>query len=195
MGRAYLVASRCGQADREQRTLNLLKNPVVEAGRRQFVALVEEIPGQVPLDGSPERCRFVAVGHVDEFRRLFEFARDGARWNFVASMKYRKASDEILQFPHVSGPAIVPEQVEGFDIEMLGRKTLVFGLMQEVTHEIRNVLGALAQRRQAHRYDIEAIVEIFPEQPLLDQLAQIAICCRYNPNVGLYRRATADRGV
>ena len=53
----------------------------------------------------------------------------------------------------------------------------------------------LAQRRQAHRRDVEAVEQVLAEQALLDQAAQVAVGRGDDAHVGADRRAAADRGV
>ena len=48
-------------------------------------------------------------------------------------------------------------------------------LAQEVAHEVADVLQALAQRRQAQRHDVEAVVEVLAEQALLDLRLELAV--------------------
>jgi len=48
----------------------------------------------------------------------------------------------------------------------------------------RQVLPALAQRRNDQREAVEALVEVFPEQPLPDPLPQRHVACRHNTHVG-----------
>ena len=61
--------------------------------------------------------------------------------------------------------------------------------------EIADVLGALAQRRQAQRHDVEAEEQVLAEQALLDQHAQILVGGGDDADIGLDRRAPADGGV
>ena len=61
--------------------------------------------------------------------------------------------------------------------------------------QIGQILDPLPQRRQAQRHDVQAEEQIFPEQPLLDQDAQILVARRHDPHVGLDRGTPADGGV
>src|SRR3546814_5421369 len=61
--------------------------------------------------------------------------------------------------------------------------------------EVGNVVGALAQRRQPDRHDVEAIEQILAEGALTDELAQVAVRRGDDPHVRLDRRAAADGGV
>jgi len=64
-----------------------------------------------------------------------------------------------------------------------------------VSDEIGNVLDPLTQRRQPDRNHIQPEVKIFPEQALVDQVAQILVGCRDNANICLDRSSTANGGV
>ena len=50
MGGPDLVAARGAEADRQQRPLDFLQDPVIEAGRRKPVALCREIGREMALD-------------------------------------------------------------------------------------------------------------------------------------------------
>src|SRR6187402_3652371 len=54
VGRADLVAARGGQRRGEQRDLNFLENPVVEAWRRHAIRETGEVRGQIGLDRAAE---------------------------------------------------------------------------------------------------------------------------------------------
>src|SRR5262245_44835776 len=129
---AYLVPTCGGQANGDQWPLDILKNAIVKPRWRQFVALIKEIPRQMPLNSDAERRRLFGVARVNQLRRLSQFAGDGACWNLVAGMQDREASDQVLELAHVSRPTVVLEHVERLDIEMLGRQALSFGFVQKV---------------------------------------------------------------
>ena len=61
--------------------------------------------------------------------------------------------------------------------------------------QVGQILDALAQGRQAQRHDIEPEEQIFPEQALLDQDAQILVGGSDDAHVGLDRGAAAHGGV
>ena len=61
--------------------------------------------------------------------------------------------------------------------------------------EITDVVDALAERRQADRYDIQAIVEVLAKQALPDHLTEIAVRRRHDPDIGLDGRTAANHGV
>ena len=77
---------------------------------------------------------------------------------------------------------------------MVGRPSAVASA-QEVVGELGDVVEPLAQRRQADRHDVQAIEQILAEQALLDQPAQVAMGGGDDADVGLDRRAAADRHV
>ena len=80
-------------------------------------------------------------------------------------------------------------------IELLRRQALLLGQREEVPDQVGHVLGALAQRRQPQRHDVEAEEQILAEQALLDQDAQVLVGGGDDAHVGLDRRAAADGGV
>ena len=58
----------------------------------------------------------------------------------------------------------------GFEEDLV--QAFLFSLLDEVADEIRNIFGAVAQRRQAQRHDVEAIVEVLAEAAVRDGLVQ-----------------------
>ena len=87
------------------------------------------------------------------------------------------------------------QPVDGGLIDLLRRQSFALHQREEVPDEIGNVLGALAQRRQPQRHDVEAEKQVLAEQALLDELAQVLVGRGDDAHVGLDRCAAADRGV
>ena len=58
---------------------------------------------------------------------------------------------------------------------------------QEVPGQRRDVLGALAQRRQADRHDVQPVEQVLAEQALADQLPQVAMGGGDDADVGADR--------
>ena len=65
-------------------------------------------------------------------------------------------------------------------------------LVEEELHQERDVLGALAERRELDREDAEAVVEVLAERLLADGLEQVAVGRGDDPDVDLARRRAAD---
>ena len=78
---------------------------------------------------------------------------------------------------------------------LLFRQALALHQGQEVADQVRHVLAALAQRRQAQRHDVEAEEQVFAEQALLDQRPQVLVGGGDDAHVALDRRAAANRRV
>ena len=68
----------------------------------------------------------------------------------------------------------------------------VSAMLEEMADEVGDVLGALAQRRQPQRHDVEPEEQVLAEQALLDQGAQVLVGGGDDAHVGLDRRAAAD---
>lgn len=60
--------------------------------------------------------------------------------------------------------------------------------LRRVLHEPRDVLGAVAERRERHREDAEAVVEIFAEGLVVDSLEQVAVGGGDDPDVAVEQR-------
>src|SRR5205823_8776551 len=65
-------------------------------------------------------------------------------------------------------------------------------LLHEMLGEQRDVVLALAKRRQKQRDDVEAIVEILAEDVLLDRLLHVEVRGRDDLHVALDRLRSAD---
>src|SRR6185503_14016628 len=93
----------------------------------------------------------------------------------------------------VAWPMARDEQLDG-----LGRIDLAFlaalrrDLPQEVLDEQRNVLAALAQRRQMNVDDVEAVVEVLAERALDHQILEILMRGRDHARIDLDRLRAAD---
>src|SRR5262249_54557048 len=72
------------------------------------------------------------------------------------------------------------------------RDLLAAQLLQEVLHEERNVLAALAERRQPHGDDVEAVEEILAERAVRDHLRELRKRGRGDSHVDLDRVGDAD---
>ena len=56
-------------------------------------------------------------------------------------------------------------------------------VVQEVLDEVRNVLGAIAQRRQVDLHDVEPVEEVLAEAARLDLDLQVAVRGADDPHV------------
>src|SRR5690606_39666980 len=92
---------------------------------------------------------------------------------------------KIFQLANIAGPTVMLEVVERLRFDLFPWQALALGQREEVAHEIGNILGALAQRRQAQRHDVQAEKQILAKQSLLDQDPQILVGRRDNANVRL----------
>ena len=65
--------------------------------------------------------------------------------------------------------------------------------MQEQIDQDRNIVAALAERRQVERDDVESVEQIAAEPAALDLLFEIAVGRREEPNVDRDGFCRADR--
>ena len=77
----------------------------------------------------------------------------------------------VFQLADVAGPLVVHQQAQCFGGELAGREAVFFGVeLEEVRGEQRDVLLAVAQRRQFEADDVEAVEEVFAEAAFFDGL-------------------------
>ena len=86
------------------------------------------------------------------------------------------ALDGVFQLADVAGPLVVHQQAERFGGELAGLEAVFFGVeLEEMRGEQRDILLAVAQRRQVERDDVEAVEEVFAEAALFDGLLQVDV--------------------
>src|SRR5207245_16188 len=101
--------------------------------------------------------------------------------------------DRRLELPDVSGPGIDHEGGQGLPIDAVDLLACDAGVAgDEVIDQQGDVGGALAQRRQEDGQDVEAVVEIFAEPPILHHLRQVLVGGGENPDIDRNRAGPAD---
>ncbi len=105
-----------------------------------------------------------------------------------------QAAHQVLQLPHVAGPAVLAQPIHRGLIERLGRQPGVARLVEEVARQHWDVLHPLTQRRQPDRHHVQAIEQILAKLAGADRLAQVAMGRGHDPHVGADRLAPANRG-
>ncbi len=104
-----------------------------------------------------------------------------------------RALDHVLELAHVAGPCVRRERAHeavGHPLYRLAHPALLAG--DEVPDEERDVLGPVAQRREADREDAEAVVEVGPEAPLAHLALDVAVRGGDDPHVGPLRPRRAE---
>src|SRR5579864_2369357 len=161
VGGADLIAAGGGQGSREQRAFDLAQNAVVQAGRRQTIVKAGEIARQIAFDGAREIVFGAAgIGRSDQ-RRLREFGVDHRGGDGLLRIKRSEAARQVSQLAHIARPTMTLEPIERGLIDLFERQALARDQREEMADQVGNVLGALAQRRQTQRHDIE------PEEQIL----------------------------
>src|SRR5262249_26515322 len=155
---------------------------------REFHAL--DIALEVePLVGKPWR------GLVARRRRAPDLGAELGDVDLRAPLAERhRALDDVFELPDVAGPVVrhQPPQRLLRHRDAARRDLLAAQLLQEVLHEERNVLAALAERRQAHGDDVEAGEESLAGRALRDHLREIRMRGGDDAHVDLDRVGVAD---
>ena len=82
----------------------------------------------------------------------------------VPGAQHHRALDHVLELAHVARPVVVHQQVERFRRELeFGTRVLLAVLLEEVLHQQRDVVLALAQRRQLDRDDVQPVEQVLAE--------------------------------
>ena len=96
--------------------------------------------------------------------------------------------DRVFEFADVAGPFIAEHGVHGF----LGERMAGAVLGQKVPHKERDVFFALAERGDTDGDDVETVIEIAAERPLLHFLQKIAVGGGDDPEIGALHLQRAD---
>ncbi len=84
--------------------------------------------------------------------------------------------DDVLELPDVPRPIVVEQGLNRFGGKLeTWAVVLVAVFLEKVLDQKRDVLFALAQRRNVHVDDVQPVVEILPEQTVVDELFKIAV--------------------
>src|SRR5205085_6483803 len=103
------------------------------------------------------------------------------------------ALQDVAELAHVAGPAEAHEL----------RKRLVgdardatlarhLAIAQELADEERNVLDTIAQWRNLHRHDVDAVEEVLAHAAVGDELRQLDVGRRDDPHVDLHLAIAAE---
>ena len=103
------------------------------------------------------------------------------------------ATDDVLQFAYVARPVIFFQRLDGGGGNGFGLPVLFLrDLLEKIIYQERNVLAAIAQRRDVDADDVEAVEQIFVELPRGDGLLQWFIGGRDDADIDLERLVAAD---
>src|SRR5215831_13239159 len=101
--------------------------------------------------------------------------------------------DDVFEFAHVTGPVVGFEQLHRAPVNSVDGATEAFAVLGgEMRGQQRDVFGALAQRRQPQREDVQPVIEIAAEPSGLYIFHQIAIGGGDDPNVNADGVAAAE---
>jgi len=108
-----------------------------------------------------------AAAHLG--RQIVDLDRGSAR-------KHHGALDGVLELAHVARPLVAAQRLRGGARKSRQVAVVARGIsLKEVLGQERDIVAAIAQRRDRHRDDVEAIVEILAEAPLPHGGAQVLI--------------------
>src|SRR3990170_7707832 len=105
----------------------------------------------------------------------------------------RNPLHQVAQFPDIAGPVISHQQFCRLFCQcLLPQPLLSDDLAQKMSCQEGDVLPPLAQRRDMNGYDIDPVVKVLSEGPLLNFFREIFIGCRDDPDIDLYVSISPD---
>ena len=110
----------------------------------------------------------------------------------LAARKRRCPPHAILKFAHVAGKKAALEHIHRAGRQRQLAAVLGVEALEEGAREQRDVARPFAQRRQEHRNDIDAVVEVGAELALGDRLLEVLVGRADEPDVDLQRARAAD---
>jgi len=149
-----------------------------------------------------ERLRELAVERVLPARigacgfggaRVAHVGRQIADVDPLSGRHHRQPMADVLELPHVAWERKFGERLERrFRQRLRINGELARALLQEVTRERRDVLGPLAQRRQAQANDVEPVQQVLAEESLAHALVEVLVRRRDDAYGRTLRRVSAD---
>ncbi|MPM87212.1 hypothetical protein SDC9_134306 [bioreactor metagenome] len=123
----------------------------------------------------------------------FQFGRQAVQAQARAFAHQQHALHHIAQLPDVARPGVGCEPFEYGVIDRRQGLAMAFGKVgEEMLYQPFDVALPVAQCRDADRGDGDAVVEIHAEAAGRNLLAQVAVGCGDQPEIGLARRVFAQ---
>jgi hypothetical protein len=130
-------------------------------------------PSRIPLRRSARRRLAALEGHGD--------------------LQHHVLLQVVAQLAHVARPVVGAQRREerGVGLHLRRHPALAADLLDQRGDDERQVVEALAQRREVHRDHREAVVQVRAKAPGVDLAAQVAVRGRDHPHVDLLALAPA----
>src|SRR5262245_46602709 len=119
-----------------------------------------------------------------------DFRLDSKDWS---SRQDQGSLNDVLKLANVSRPMVGGEPAHGFRLDAVDLSIDPHReFLCEELHQQRNVVLAVAERRQLDGEDVEPIKQVFAEFAFADGFAQIAVGGGNDANIALDRLVAAD---
>ena len=110
----------------------------------------------------------------------------------VAAGQGRRAADAVLQLAHVAWEVAFSEEIERLVGDVQAAAVLAIETVEKGAGQQRDVARPLAQRRQEHRHDVDAIIEVGTEVAPSHCGLEVAIGGADETEIHLQRPCAAD---
>ena len=110
--------------------------------------------------------------------------REVSRLDEIAFGQDRRALHDVAELTNVPRPEILLEQVDRFLIHGADRLAVALvELRQEVLGQQRDVLPAIAQRRQLDGEHVQPVIQVLAQLARLDRLHRVDVGCGNHPHI------------
>ena len=94
------------------------------------------------------------------------------------SRKRHRPLNGVLKLANIAGPVIIHEQLQCSRCDLFNFLLIITDeARQEVVRQVGNVFFVITQRRDVNGNNIEPIIQILPEGPLLKSSTQVFVGC------------------
>src|ERR1043166_7115742 len=94
--------------------------------------------------------------------------------------------NEIFELPYVAGPTPCHQGAHGVRRNRLDTPAHFGGVhFREITDELRDVLGPIAQWRRNDRKNLQPVVEIAAEKLIRHHLREVSVGCCHQPDINI----------
>ena len=107
-------------------------------------------------------------------------------------MHDRHALHQVGQLADIARPVVLTQRHDRARVEADRAALLVLHARDQLAHQQRNVLDALAQRCHLDGEDVEAVVQVLAEAALLDHLLEVLVGGRDDAHIGALGLIAAD---
>ena len=134
MGCLDLIPAGDFQGQTDQRPLHLTQDTVIDARRRQGIAVAGKILPQMTFDAGRQPLAFDGADGIENRRAPRQLGLDDVDTDDFLGIQSPQATDQIFEFANIARPAMSFQAVHCLGVDAFRGQPFGSGLGQEVTH-------------------------------------------------------------